>query len=199
MPKITVANDPITHFGQTDTLRNWCARLGLNYTAVAQRYRRMPKPVDSVQLFSNIRTYKEPRDMRNDLVPESARSRQLRALAYPPAIHMLTEPQAEILLTANGYDPVMVRDVLQDMLRQAVATRYNFTDRHDPLVPDDPMAVIYARLPKAQRDKLRANYDGDLLYIFAELEAIVGSLLPLAVQRRFGVSPEGTQVSPDKT
>lgn len=193
MPKITIANDIITHRGTSDTLRNWCARLRLPYATVAMRYRRLPRPLDTYELFNPVH-YKLSNTGTDAPNLESPTS-HLRELAYHPALDLLPAAEQELILNACSYNSANVVKILRDNLL------YGIDKSLKALAPvegelgardfvGDPMWVVFYRLPEAQRRALIDHYQ-DTQAISAELEYILSTLMPKAVAKLTGITPDG--------
>ena len=114
MARPTIAIAPIRHLGRTFTLREWCARLNLEYNTVAARYRRNIR--EPHELFAPTRN----RGARSDVPHVNARSERISALAYNPIFHLLDHRQRQAVLTYCDHDPTTVFEFLRNTLRAGV-------------------------------------------------------------------------------
>lgn len=184
-----VANDPVTHEGETRTLREWCDHLKLTYPTVAMRYRRAFPHIDSHALF------------KPTVANTPRRSNHHRALSLLPA------GLREDFLRVTQRDPQTVREVLKERMTASI-TDYvmQIIDPRAATTPaqlavdnvfgaDDPMGPLFARLPEAQQEALLQAFD-DVGDISAELEYIAATLIPKAVARLTHINEDGTRAEP---
>lgn len=172
-----IAGIPIIYRGETDTLRNWCSRLYLEYSTVAMRFRRGERDPDKLFATTPVKRY-------NSDIPTAFISTTAGNYAYRDLFTLLTPDIAAKVREMFGHDIEATNDFVSRLLVRALSELIGAVDESDPAWMFTPylskyQAALLSDFRYTREDELREF-----------VRDVLTTLIPAAIERRLGIPRE---------